>query len=270
MNRLLLIFLLCVFAAGVPVLAAPGQERGSTPPLAFEVASVKENTSGGFGAGIDYPAGGRLTAENMSPKMLIASAFRIQPFQISGGPSWFESAKYDIEGKSESIATPDQLREMLRTLLVQRFHLQSHEESKQMTVYTLSVAKGGIKMTPSKFDENDRRNGVRSNRGRLSGQHVPVSILAQILSNQLSRVVIDGTNLSGVFDFILEWTPDVGEAPSAKDGMIPSQPSADAPVAPSLVTALQEQLGLRLESSKGPVDILVIDHAEKPAANGQR
>jgi uncharacterized protein (TIGR03435 family) len=245
-----------------------------------------------------YQPGGRFTATNISLKALIHFAYGVQDFQISGGPAWLESDKYDVEAKAEGSSEGDmrsmseeqrqleldKRKLMMQALLAERFRLVLHKESKEAPIYALVVAKNGPKLKEATAEElappnlkdmpdrPDRKGllrgeGMRMGRGEVSGQAVKLGFLADVLSNQpeLGRTVLDKTGLTGTYDFTLKWTPE--EPPGAMfKGPGDAPPAADAN-GPSLFTALEEQLGLKLESQKGPVDLLVIDHAEKASEN---
>jgi bla regulator protein blaR1 len=215
--------------------------------------------------------GGRFSA-SANLKMLIGVAYDVRNHQIYGGPGWLESAKFDIEAKaaSEAALPPGpaggtQLRLMLQSLLEQRFKLAVHRESKEEQVYELVVAKGGMKMKEAADTGKQGQQGMRIGRGLFTGMGAPVELLVNTLSQQLGRSVIDKTGLSGKYDFNLTYTPDAAQAAAfGPPGPDEPPPAADGP---SIFTALQEQLGLRLESAKGQVEVLVIDRAEKPEAD---
>jgi len=265
------------------------------PAPTFDVASVKPNKSGVMGTRIMFQPGGRFTADNITLKMLIRLAYDVQDFQISGGPAWITSDKYDLEARAEEgpqgdmrsmteeqrKAEMDRRRQMIQALLADRFKLTLHKESKEAPIYALVVAKNGIKIkelppeeqkpsdpkdTPDKPDpKHPGRGGMRMGRGELTGQGIKLSFLAEALSNQVGRTVIDKTGLKGDYSFELKWTPDESHDLGFKSpGDAPPPSDANGP---SVFTALQEQLGLKLESEKGPVDLLVIDHAEKASEN---
>lgn len=154
---------------------------------------------------------------------------------------------------------------MLESLLIERFKLSVHKETREEQVYELVVAKSGAKLKEATESLKAKQTGLRiAGRGRLIGIAVPLPILINTLSEQVGRVIVDKTNLTGRYDFTLEWTPDPVDSglPGVSDSGPP--PPDDRP---SLFIAIQEQLGLKLESTKGPVEILVIDHVEKPDAN---
>ena len=260
----------------------------------YEVASIKPNKSGDNRIRLMVTPDS-LSATGATPQMLIVSAYGIQDdHQISGAPDWLQSERYDIEAKMDS-AIADELRKidsddqrraarqhMLQALLADRFKLTIHRESKELPIYTLVIAKGGPKLPeakpgdtyPNGFKGPEGRPGTGMMRGRdghVTGQGVPLANLVGMLSRQLGRTVIDKTGLAGKYDFTLQWTPDESQGPMFKgaDGGPQGSNSVAPPesAGPSLFTAIQEQLGLKLESQKGPVEIIVIDHVEKPSEN---
>jgi len=241
------------------------------PRASFEVASVKPTPAARSGRDHDTYfrslPGGRFSAENASLGMLIMNAYRVDSSQISGG-NWlrFGGENYDIEAKADDqdprfkaaeaagLAAKQALRDsMLRSLLEDRFKLAVHRETKETSGYALVPAKGGPKLKePTEARSGDGSISVAA-RGRLRGQKAPLSMLAAQLTRMVGSSVVDETGLEGGFDFNLEWTPE--ETPT------------DLASAPSIFTAIQEQLGLRLEARQERTEIVVIDHAEKPDAN---
>jgi uncharacterized protein (TIGR03435 family) len=210
----------------------------------FEVASVKPNDSGTGHSDVDVD-GNLLRMKNVTLKACIVWAFRTTDAQVSG-PSWLESERFDITAKAES-GKPEPA--MLQAVLADRFKLTVHRETKEQTLYELVVAKNGPKLKQSVAAEND----MTSRRGHLTATHASMSGLAHFLAGpnlKLGRPVVDKTGLDGAFDFTLDWTLD-SEA----------EKSADHP--PSIFVALQEQLGLKLEARRGPVEVLIVDHVER-------
>ena len=253
---------------------------------AYDVVSVKLNKSESGMVRIMSKADG-YSASNVSLMMLVQGAYGSREDLISGAPSWANSARFDIDAKvagSDVDAlkklSPEQRRLMLPPLLADRFKLKVHTETKQLPVYELVVAKGGSKLkeaTPGDTYANGfkgpdgvgRAGPMRMGPGQLSGQGLPVTSLANMLSQELHHTVIDKTGLTGKYDFELNWTPDQGSDPMFK-GPDSGQHSSDAAPdssGPSIFTAVQEQLGLKLQSAKGPVETLVIDHVEMPSEN---
>jgi uncharacterized protein (TIGR03435 family) len=290
----------------VPQSRAQSQPS-ATPAPSFEVASIKPNKTGGHRTRMQIAPGGRVIAENVTIKLLMEEAYGVRDFQISGAPGWFDSEHYNLDAKPEDSgnsanqdpmkmteeqrqAMQDRLKQMVQSLLTDRCKLAFHRESKELPVYVLTVAKNGPKLQQAKKDDAstamtpppnaDRPGGprvphrggmMRMGRGQLSGQEVPLQFLAESLSEQLGRTVVDKTGLTGAYDFTLMWTPDESQGqmfkgpPDGKeagDGAPPPETSG-----PTIFTAIQEQLGLKLESQKGPVEILVIDHVERPSEN---
>jgi uncharacterized protein (TIGR03435 family) len=198
--------------------------------------------------------------------MLIMFAYDVKDFQVSGGPGWADSEAYDIVAKAEGNATRAQLRLMLQALLKDRFKLVLRQETKDAPIYELVVAKGGSKI---REDTAETRHRIAlTGPGKLIAVGTSVAPFVQILGTLAGRPVVDKTGLASNYTFQLNWTPAVGE------GGLMGPPRPDgAPVAPldsngpSLFTAIQEQLGLRLQSAKGPVESLVIEKAEKPTEN---
>jgi bla regulator protein blaR1 len=231
--------------------------------------------------------GGGLRVERMTLRTLIGFAYDVRDFQISGGPAWISTDRFDINAKADShddadTTDPRQLtdeqrktgaertRERVRNLLADRFQLTTRRETKEQQVYLLVVAKGGPKLQESK-EGNGR---MRMGRGMLGGQGVEPAFLAVTLSQQLGRPVIDKTSLTGKYDFDLQWTPDPAQAAAGPFGPLPpgappgiKEPPPPDPNGPTIFTAPTEQLGLRLESEKDPVELLVIDRVEKPSEN---
>ena len=224
------------------------------PRPSFEVASVKPS---GPDDRLMYrlQPGGRYLATGLTLKMLIANAYSVPDFVISGGPRWRDSDRYNIEAKAGSPLPPwpdsnAQLSLMLQSLLEDRFKLVLHRETREETVYELDVARGGARLRMANADES-ARFGMEP--GRINSSAVPLEYLAGNLASVLGRPVIDKTGLDGKYSYTLTYTPD-------------DAPRADA-TAPSIFNALQEQLGLKLESTRGRVDVVVIDYVEKPSTN---
>jgi uncharacterized protein (TIGR03435 family) len=204
-------------------------------------------------------------------KLLMTVAYDVRDFQIVGGPGWLATDRFDIVAKAEGVPdqlTPEQFRPMLVALIEDRFQLKIHRETKEMPVYALVVAKNGTKLKANAGEPGPR---LRMGRGQLNGTKVPLKMLVQQLAQQLGRPVVDKTGLTGDYDFTLTWTPQPGEGgamfagpggPGGPEGPPPSDPDG-----PSIFAAIQEQLGLKLESDKGPVEILVLDQVEKPTEN---
>ena len=265
------------------------QSEGA-PTQSFEVASIKQSRAGDDMVQI-FMTRGKFTTKGKTTKAVIEFAYDIKSDnQLSGGPSWINSEKYDIEAKEEdSVAErleklpleehANQVRLMVQALLAERFGLKVSHETKDLPVYALVVAKNGPKLTqamapvpsPGTTPPNPKMFIRIMGPGQLSGTNIGIGDLANILSQrpELGRLVIDQTGLKGNYDWILTWTPEQS-TPMFK-GDEGSPPSANTPApdssGPSIFAAVQEQLGLRLEPRKGPVETLVIDTIEKPSEN---
>jgi uncharacterized protein (TIGR03435 family) len=242
----------CVFRAAcvfVTIARAPlGAQNGVTAEAQFEVASVKPSAPGSHGPTIYNPTRERFAIACITTKSLIAYAYDVRDFQISSGPGWIGSAEYDIVAKPQGEVSNERILAMARGLLAERFKLIVHHESKEMPVLALVVAKGGPRLQTSVGTGGPE---VRGGRGRLVARKVTMGLLAaQLAGRALGRAVLDRTGIAGEFDVNLEWTPDESPDPG-----------------PSIFAALQEQLGLKLESQKGVVDVVVVDHVERPSAN---
>jgi uncharacterized protein (TIGR03435 family) len=263
--------LLATASFSIALLCARVPAQTAVAPQTFDVASIRENTTSADGRHHIYndPAESHFRTVNLSIKDVIQFAYGIPDSQILGGPSWLDSAMYDIDAKSDvsvdvrlkALPTADaqhQKQLMVQALLAERFQLKTHEETRQLPLFDLVIAKGGLRFQP----DNSVGNTVDTGRNRLhiSGMQDTVAILARELAQVLGRVVVDKTGVSGSYDLKLRWTPDNASPP-----MLNGAPDPNAP--PDLFTAIQEQLGLKLESAKGPVQVLVIDHIERPSEN---
>jgi uncharacterized protein (TIGR03435 family) len=259
-------------AMALPVLGqsnAPVPPGGSAKPQAYEVVSIRPNNSGSSSSG-DRVNGGLFSAKNETLLQLISMAYHrltasdqgiVLSEQITGLPRWADSERFNVEAKMDADAAAaaqnlplKQLMQLhqplLRAALAERFQLRAHFETRERPVYDLVVAKGGSKLKESSTGEN---SGLTVSNGNWEGRSYPIEWLAYNLSGQLGRTVEDKTGLAGKYSFTLHWTPD------------DQQGSPDA--GPTLFTALEEQLGLKLVAAKGPVVVLVIDHVERPSEN---
>jgi uncharacterized protein (TIGR03435 family) len=256
-----------ITAAGLAVCAACaafGQERA-----AFEVASVKPSNPQVRSIGLSAWPGGRITITEYTLKQLIHEAYGVQPFQISGGPKWMDEDRYDIEAKppasssSSKLTTPNPKLPppqeellMLRSLLADRFKLQLHNGTKEGPVYELVVSDKGARLKAAKNADAFPvvaygRTGVAELPDFMRGENASMQLFAARLALEFQRPVLDRTGLKGAFDFVFKYAKDFG----------------DADAGPSLFAVIQEELGLKLVPAKGPVDLLVIDRAEKPSEN---
>jgi uncharacterized protein (TIGR03435 family) len=263
---------------------SPQSASSATTRVKIEVASIKPDDPS---ACRPYPMidghNDRYDMRCVKVKNLIGIAYGVRDFQISGSPGWLGSAQYDIAVKIELPAnadrTPDKdiaaltdaerqirgerLRLMLQSLLAERFQLTVHHETKELPVLVLKVAKGGPKLT-EKF--SDVSGGLKAGRGFLADTATDIPFFAQTLSQILGRPILDQTGLAGKYDFELKWTPDQSAPNDALGGQIPPVASTD-PDRPDIFAALQEQLGLKLYTTRGAVEVVVVDHVERPSAN---
>jgi uncharacterized protein (TIGR03435 family) len=217
----------------------------------FEVASLKANHSGQTGTHSDRD-NNRLSIVNMTLKRYISRAYSLREDQIVG-PGWLDTERFDLAAKSEFVPSAEQVGLMLQALLADRFRLTLHRESKEGHVYALVIAKGGLKMKPV---EETGDSSTNSTRGTLDGKHVSMDRLATALSRLVGLDVVDQTGVTGVFDVKLAWDP-------ATTALSPDTPAEARDTGQSIFTALQEELGLKLEARKMPVETLVIDHVER-------
>ena len=270
---------------GPPLRAQVQQATGDRP--AFEVASVKPNTSAGPNQiRVGMPGNGRFTINNMPLAELIRFAYELQPFQLTGGPDWINAQRFDVTATTGGQSGPPLVRQMLQSLLAERFNLAVHTETRDMAIYEMVLARGdrrlGEKMRVAGADcapltmppgmpppAGAAARGTPPpgapgcptifGNGFLSARRTSMEQLARNLSRTVRRIVVDKTGLSGFYDMDLEFMPD-GPLPPQAPGA-PQFPNPN-PDAPSIYTALQEQLGLKLESARGPVETMVIDRVE--------
>jgi len=232
----------------------------------FDVVSIKPNTSGDLNAGFNsFPR--RFEAKNVWLRYLIQFAWNIKDFQLSGGPGWAASDRYNVEATADGNPTIEQQRLMVQALLDDRFQLKLHREARESRAYALVASKGGMKLQASKAGSCETRksdtrdpklcgNFTWSQQG-VDGTAISMDTFATALAQTLQQTVIDRTGFTATFDVHAEWAPDLGP-PDARE---------TDPNGKSIFTALQEQLGLKLESTKAPVEFLVIDRLERPSEN---
>ena len=264
----LFLFLFAVSVSTTQVVKSDG------PKPQFEVATVRPNNSGETTASLGPRRGGRLNGTNQTARNLIRNAFNLQPYQMIGGPGWMDSDRFDIVAKAadadldaKGMMSSPQFMLRLQALLEDRFELVAHWETRELPVYAIVVAADG-KLGPklrAHAGDCDRariagtpptsgcgtRTSVTPTGGQMTGVGISMQTFARNLSGAAGRNVIDKTGLPGGYDFELAFVPDQ---------------SADT-TGPSLFTAMQEQLGLKLEPGREPIQVLVIDRAERPAAD---
>ena len=255
--------------ASVAALAAqPAQQ------LAFEVVSIRQNTSGSTGGGSGPGPGGIHTFTNVLIRSVISLAYDVPSSRLIGGPGWLVTDRYDISARGKDAATRDETAQMLRAMLRDRFQLAARVEKRDLPVYHLLLARAdgrlgsGMRQSPFNCRDPEARKkayaaalpnsrivcGLQDGAGSFTGGGVEVATIASVLTGASGRPVLDKTGLSGGFDVDLKWTPSLAS-------------DAAPPDAVSIFTAVQEQLGLKLESGTAPLDVLVIDRIERPSEN---
>lgn len=243
----------------IPIRA---QANDAVARPAFDVVSVKRTQGQPVNSGFRRAEGGVLNATNVSLKFLIEYAYDVRDDQISGGPAWLDSEKYEVlakPGGDGGQGGPSLIKLRTQSLLADRFHVVLHRETKELPILALTVAKNGYK---GLRESTTGRPDFVSNGHHLSCQRVSMAMFAkEFLAHQTGRSVTDKTGIVGDFDFTLDWTPDDAPSSASADAGTPNMQF------PPFFLALQEQLGLKLEQQKGPVEILVIDSAERPAEN---
>lgn len=270
---------LLLFIASIVVLHAAPQE----PQPKFDVASIKPNAGGGPGP--RYRMRPQFSVESATLKDLVTMAYDVKDFQVSGGPGWINADRYNIEAKAEAMpsASNQELRLLqerrLQALLQDRFKLKIHRETKQLPIYELIVAKGGPKLQSASCIQRDPGDTTPPapgktfrdycgfggfGRGAYEATSATMADFAYFLPIAVGRTVVDKTGITGTFHIRMTFVPDEGirqlQGP-------PGDPAAASDAGPSIFTAIQEQLGLKLESAKGPVEVLIIDGVEKPSEN---
>jgi uncharacterized protein (TIGR03435 family) len=249
MRRFILVS--CVFLAST--------EAWAQGPPAFEVASIRRNVSGSRRGSTQLRPGGRLVVVNENLRSLVRDAYGQSQLEVVGGPKWIDTDTWDVAATAGRTVSDDESWAMLRALLEQRFKLVARRETREQPVYVLLPAndtRPGSQLRVSSLECPVTGNscGTQSMPGRITGSAADMSDLVRSLSRVVGRPVVDRTGLAGRFDFTLTWTPDV--------------PGGSTPVAVveggSIFSALQEQLSLKLESQRAPVDVIVVDSAERP------
>ena len=253
-------------AWAIPEPPPPAKPMAADADPAFEIATIKPSPPDATGRGLNIDRSGTMTVRNNSLADLIIFSHELHARQLKGLPEGLGSERFDIVAKSDTAGLPNdkQLRSMLRKLIADRFSLAAHREKKEMSVYAITIGKAGPKLTKTQFTGPlPSQTGV----SKTIFTNAKVSDLAGFLQGiVLDRPVVDQSGLDGRYDFTLNWTPD--ETQFGDRRIFPvllTDPNAET--FPDLFTAMQQQLGLKLEITKAPVDILVIDHVEKPSDN---
>jgi uncharacterized protein (TIGR03435 family) len=248
--------LLLAFAIALPAAAQNAPAR-----LTFDVASIHPSDPTAVNGMIKaLPQGTGYTARNIPLKLMMSLMYRVPMRQISGGPDWIATDRYDVEAKSDHAYSLDDLHTMFQNLLADRFNLKFHKETKEGPVYALTLDTPGSKMKVNTSPQNFDIPITFDPNGHAVGVRVPMPYLSWWLGQQLQidqRPVVDMTGLTGNYDFKLAFAPV----------RPPDAPPAEGETQPSIFDAVKEQLGLKLQPQKGPVDYYVIDHIERPSAN---
>ena len=266
MRRTLLV------TVAVMMAGAAGSSQSPASPQ-FEVASVRRNVSGDADGSIGPRPNGRFVVSNVPLRFILQVSYELPAFRVVSGPDWIDAERYDIQGKAAGVATNAELYAMMRALLGERFKLKTHTDTRPVAGFALVRARQDGRLgpqlsphpepCPAQSAQADADRGGLSRCGRMSGSDRvirmsarPMTDLAMLLSRRLARPVVDRTGLTGLFDVRLEWTEDARS----------SAPLTQAPAGDgvSVFTALQEQLGLKLQSERVATEFMVIDHVERP------
>lgn len=296
MRRITLSLLIPVLVVILQVLLVRAQApAGASERKSFDVATIKPNKSGEMRVSMRIIPGGAYEAFNVTLGAMIRQAYRLQDFQLIGAPAWVDQDRFDIVAKPPA-GEPLDLQPRMQSLLAERFNLKAREETREAPIYALVVAnpgKLGSKIAPSSVDcaaiargrgtaptppmplqpGTRPECGMTNNGGRLMGGGVTMTQLANSLSQFAGRTVVDRTGLTGGYDYDLEFTVDPAMRGRGPGGGLPPAapaPGSDRVVDPagvSIFTAVQEQLGLKLDSQRGPVPVLVIESVTQPTEN---
>lgn len=252
-------------AWAIPALPAP---MAADAKAVFEVATIKPSNPERQGGKLFTVKGRQVLTINTTVNDLVTMAYGLHVRQLTGGPSWMESEKYDVTGQPEAQGIPNQaqLAEMIKGLLADRFKLAFHRETRELPAYAIVVGTSGHKLTKNDSNPNGLPSLLFRGLGVLPVMNATIGDFAGVMQMAvLDRPVVDKTGLQGRYDFTIRWTPD--ESQFAGLGVRVPPPSNDPNAPPGLFTAMQEQLGLRLESTRAPVEVLVVDRVEKPSEN---
>jgi uncharacterized protein (TIGR03435 family) len=244
-------------AALAGLLAA--QPAAKAPEIS--VVSIKPSDPGTNSQGNRFPPG-RFTVTGYSLISLIKSAYSVKEYQILDAPGWMRSERWNLEGELTQPVSMFSYPQLLQPVLADRYHLKIRRETRTMPIYSLVVAKGGAKLKKS---DPEAPGGVRYG-NQIIGRKYDIRMLAPNLTGELNMPVVDNTGLTGIYDIDLKWAPDPSR-PDFGDVHNPADLPAPDPNRPEIFTAIKEQLGLELKAEKGPVDVIVIDHIERPTPN---
>ena len=273
------IYAVVVLAVALPGFVTVDAQAPAAPTTAFEAASIKRNKSGSLNSARNLGGGGRRVYENVTLRDVVADAYDVESYRLFGGPAWAGSDRFDIIATAGRDATPAQSNAMLRTLLADRFKLVVHDEQREMRVYALVRGRAdgrlgpAIKASAADCGPTGRGRGQGPTPGcsawlgpgTVGFEGQPIAQLATALAMFFDQPVVDRTGLKGGYDLTLSFSPEGGRGAAAPPvGTAPPPPD---PNKPSLFAALQEQLGLRLESQRAPMRVVVIDSASPPTEN---
>ena len=205
---------------------------------------------------------GRFTLTGYSLMSLIESAYSVKEYQILDAPGWMSSERWNLEGELTQPVSMFSYPQLLQPVLADRYHLKIRRETRAMPIYSLVIAKGGLKL---KLAAKDAKQGTRYG-NMIVCERYDIRRLAFDLTGNLNMPVVDKTGLTGIYDMNLKWTPDPAR-PAFGDVRDPAELPAPDPSRPEIFTAIKEQLGLELKAEKGPVDVIVIEHADRPTPN---
>jgi len=245
----------------------PPKPMAADAPAVFEVATIKPSEPDRPGK-LFTVRGRQVLTVNTTVNDLVSFAYDLHARQITGGPDWMATEKYDVTGQPEAPGIPSQvqLRAMVRQLLTDRFKFAFHRDKQELSVFAIVLGNNGPKLTKNETNPNGLPSLLFRGLGVLPAMNASMSDLANVMQSAvLDRPVVDKTGLPGRYDFTLTWTPD--ESQFAGLGVRVPPPSTDANAPPGLFTAIQEQLGLKLDSTKAPVEVFVVDRVERPSAN---
>ena len=260
-------FVLCVAVLQAQDKAGPMAAEANP---SFEVATIKLSNPEIQGKDFSF-AGHHVWARNYNVNDIIAIAYGLHPHQIIGAPAWFGSTLYDIDGVPDTEGIPNQQQKglMMQKLLTDRFQLSFHREKRVLAVYAMTIAAGGPRLIQTTSGPNDPDNfRLRWLRGVTVTNMTLAEFAIWFQKVVMDKPVVDRTGLTDRYDFKLDWTPDESQFIQLRGtGIAPPPPTDDPKAPPNLYTAIQEQLGIKLETIKAPTDVIVIDHAERPSPN---
>jgi len=251
------------FVAALFMAVVSAQAQAPQGPKPFDVAAIKPNKTGSNGISMGT-SHGRLTASNVTARTLILKAFQLRDIQLSGGPGWISTERFDVSAKTaDQSISDDDLWLSLQPLLIDRFHLKFHRESKQGAVLSLVTAKAKSGLVPHVGIQNpSMRISSSGGKSSVDAKNISMAKFASTLAEFTSHIVLDNTRLNGGFDFKLEWAQDHNE-----ESMLSTIEESLGVTGPSLYSALEEQLGLKLQRATGTVENLVVDTIDRPTPN---